>query len=239
MGKAYAVRYLLYSSNIHYHHFSFSMKRIIKKIVSITGIFFSDSVEDLDKSTTLKVHFKDLTCIKYRRDMYMTWDGLLGNQNPQVHQWKGNVVTKLFVTAAFGGIFGLCLGGSVISLVEMVYYFTLRLYNRVNSIYRQDGLPLTRQVSPAHSFNKASMNDERGAKIIRSPHIVSPPPKQATQQLARLRLDRITDPIGRSKLQVFEKAGHNNGYRNQIINNVGGFNPFGAISDKTDRAFIR
>lgn len=48
--------------------------------------------------------------------MYMTWDGLL---------------------AAFGGIFGLCLGGSVISLVEMIYYFTLRLYNRMHSLWRQ------------------------------------------------------------------------------------------------------
>lgn len=38
----------------------------------------SDNSEDLDDSTTLKVHFKDITCIKYRRDMYMTWDGLFG-----------------------------------------------------------------------------------------------------------------------------------------------------------------
>lgn len=98
---------------------------------------------------------------------------------------------------------------------------------------------MTRQVSPAHSYNKASMNDERGAKIVRAPQMVSSPPKQPTQQLARLRLDRITDPTGKSKLQVFEKAGTKNGYRNQIINNVGGFNPFGAISEKNDRGFIR
>ncbi|XP_037044653.1 sodium channel protein Nach-like [Bradysia coprophila] len=81
---------------------------------------------DLHEATTLSVHFKDLTCIKYRRDMYMTWDGLL---------------------AAFGGIFGLCLGGSVLSLVEMVYYFTLRLFNRVVAIIQKDQPP-TRQVSP-------------------------------------------------------------------------------------------
>lgn len=121
----------------------------------------------------------------------------------------------------------------------MVYYFTLRLYNRVNSIYRQDGLPLTRQVSPAYSFNKASINDERGTKILRAPQMLSTPPKQHTQHLARNRLDRITDPSGNSKLQVFEKASNKNGYRNQIINNVGGFNPFGAIRDKGDRSFIR
>lgn len=27
-----------------------------------------------------------------------------------------------------GGIFGLCLGGSVISLAELIYYFTMRLF---------------------------------------------------------------------------------------------------------------
>lgn len=32
-------------------------------------------------------------------------------------------------SASFGGIFGLCLGGSVISLVELLYFYTLRLYS--------------------------------------------------------------------------------------------------------------
>lgn len=34
------------------------------------------------------------------------------------------------VTASFGGIFGLCLGGSIISLIELLYYF---LYDRGSS----------------------------------------------------------------------------------------------------------
>lgn len=34
-----------------------------------------------------------------------------------------------FWAASFGGIFGLCLGGSVISLVELLYFYTLRLYS--------------------------------------------------------------------------------------------------------------
>lgn len=46
----------------------------------------------------------------------------------------GDVITcfvLLLLTnkASFGGIFGLCLGGSVISLVEVIYFFTLRLYS--------------------------------------------------------------------------------------------------------------
>uniref|UniRef100_A0A182FFS8 Pickpocket n=1 Tax=Anopheles albimanus TaxID=7167 RepID=A0A182FFS8_ANOAL len=54
---------------------------------------------------TLNVHFKGLYCIKYKRDAYMTWDSLV---------------------ATFGGIFGLCMGGSVLSMVEMLYYFTVK-----------------------------------------------------------------------------------------------------------------
>lgn len=50
----------------------------IQQNIILSTIFTSDNSEDLDDSTTLKVHFKDLTCIKYRRDMYMTWDGLFG-----------------------------------------------------------------------------------------------------------------------------------------------------------------
>lgn len=68
---------------------------------------------DLTNLTTLLVHFKELNCIRYRRDVYMTWDGLF---------------------ASFGGIFGLCLGGSIMSLVEMAYFFTIRL---TLTIYRR------------------------------------------------------------------------------------------------------
>ncbi|XP_069669416.1 pickpocket protein 11-like [Periplaneta americana] len=48
----------------------------------------------------LHVFFRDITCMKYARDAYMTWDA---------------------VFATFGGIFGLCMGGSVISIFELCY----------------------------------------------------------------------------------------------------------------------
>lgn len=37
------------------------------------------------------------------------------------------------ILASFGGIFGLCLGGSVISLVEVFYFFTFKLYNNIRA----------------------------------------------------------------------------------------------------------
>lgn len=32
-------------------------------------------------------------------------------------------------SAGFFGVFGLCVGGSVISIIEFVYYFTIRFYS--------------------------------------------------------------------------------------------------------------
>ncbi|XP_058066216.1 sodium channel protein Nach-like [Anopheles bellator] len=60
---------------------------------------------DVTMYATLNVHFKDMYCVKYKRDAYMTWDSLV---------------------ATFGGIFGLCMGGSVLSIVELLYYFTVK-----------------------------------------------------------------------------------------------------------------
>lgn len=56
---------------------------------------------------SLHVYFKELTCNKYRREVILTWDGLL---------------------ATLGSVVSLCLGGSLISLIEIVYYFTFQLF---------------------------------------------------------------------------------------------------------------
>lgn len=66
--------------------------------------------------TTILVYFRDLTCIRYRKDLYMTWDGLF---------------------ASFGGIFGLCLGGSILSVVEMLYFFTIKLVLTIVSKFQK------------------------------------------------------------------------------------------------------
>ncbi|PSN41206.1 hypothetical protein C0J52_04176, partial [Blattella germanica] len=60
----------------------------------------------IPNASVLHVHFSEFTCMKYARNAYMTWDS---------------------VFATFGGIFGLCMGGSVISLFELGYRFLLML----------------------------------------------------------------------------------------------------------------
>ncbi|XP_038210581.1 uncharacterized protein LOC119831349 [Zerene cesonia] len=47
------------------------------------------------------VHYANNICIKYRREVLYTWDQMLAN---------------------LGGIFGLCLGGSIISIMEVIWF---------------------------------------------------------------------------------------------------------------------
>ncbi|KAG7200266.1 hypothetical protein KM043_017735 [Ampulex compressa] len=63
------------------------------------------------------VYFGDVTYLEYRKQSIMTWDSLL---------------------ASFGGIFGLCLGGSVMSLVELLYHLTMEF---LGFRKRQEGRP--------------------------------------------------------------------------------------------------
>ncbi|XP_037049613.1 pickpocket protein 11-like [Bradysia coprophila] len=87
----------------------YGVQSIIAKrfdVDNLTSLHYS--YKNLSNQVTLKIHFKDVTCLKYRRDIFMTWDGFL---------------------ASFGGIFGLCLGGSLISFIEIFYFFSLKLYS--------------------------------------------------------------------------------------------------------------
>ena len=41
---------------------------------------------------------------------------------------KKRLCKPIFVAAAFGGVIGLCIGFSLLSGVELIYWFTLRLF---------------------------------------------------------------------------------------------------------------
>lgn len=66
--------------------------------------------------------------------------------------------------ASFGGIFGLCLGGSVISLVELLYFFTLRLYSIIingtsNKFGDSKRVSISNQVKTAEMNPKSLLQD--------------------------------------------------------------------------------
>ena len=197
-------------------------------------IYYSDNVADLSKATTLKVHFKDLTCIKYRRDMYMTWDGLLGLELLLFLIIK-NTLSCILDLAAFGGIFGLCLGGSVISLVEMIYYFTLRLYNRIMSIRKQDAASVTRQVTPADQNNQ---NNNKMPTFHNGNHHHHH--HQTNQNNEKLKKTPKNEAIQKSKLQLFEKAnGDHVNVNNGIVYNPFGVGGIATIKRSNQQPFLR
>ncbi|KMQ93534.1 sodium channel protein nach-like protein [Lasius niger] len=73
--------------------------------------FDSDITRGLDKSNVSFVHvfFGDLSYVEYRKESIISWDSLL---------------------ASFGGIFGLCLGGSVMSVIELIYLLARQFFKR-------------------------------------------------------------------------------------------------------------
>ncbi|XP_011879974.1 PREDICTED: pickpocket protein 28-like [Vollenhovia emeryi] len=64
---------------------------------------------DINNVSFVYVFFGDNSYVEYRKESILSWDSLL---------------------ASFGGIFGLCLGGSVISVIELVYLLARQLYRR-------------------------------------------------------------------------------------------------------------
>ncbi|KAL7302568.1 hypothetical protein TKK_0005203 [Trichogramma kaykai] len=71
--------------------------------------FNSPILEGLNvKNVSLaSIYFHGITCLKYRKDSWKSWDD---------------------VVASFGGIFGLCVGGSFVSLVEFFYFFLHKIF---------------------------------------------------------------------------------------------------------------
>ncbi|KYN32299.1 Sodium channel protein Nach [Trachymyrmex septentrionalis] len=73
--------------------------------------FDSYLMNDFDKNNMsfVYVFFGDSSYIEYRKESTISWDSLI---------------------ASFGGIFGLCLGGSVLSVIELIYLLTRQLFRR-------------------------------------------------------------------------------------------------------------
>ncbi|XP_051174622.1 pickpocket protein 11-like [Leptopilina boulardi] len=59
---------------------------------------------DINKTSTAVIYFRDITCIKYKRDKWKSLNDLI---------------------ASLGGILGLCVGGSFVSVFEVIYFFII------------------------------------------------------------------------------------------------------------------
>ena len=71
-------------------------------------------------------YFRQLTVYQFERDERYSLIDCIGTT--YIHVLLNLCRNPFFeIIASFGGIVGLCLGASLISLVELVYYFTLRV----------------------------------------------------------------------------------------------------------------
>lgn len=130
--------------------------------IAISNFISNISAREMLKLMSLKITYEDINCIKYRRIVYMTWDNIL---------------------SSIGGIFGLCLGGSFISILEIVYYLIIRIVGTITLRYskRNEASNLTPEVfiisnemghskdisnSPSHKLSKNGRNPTCIKKIF-------------------------------------------------------------------------
>lgn len=103
---------------------------------------------DIDNASFVYIYFRDVSYIEYRKQNIISWDSLL---------------------ASFGGIFGLCLGGSVISLVELLYYLAQWFFYLLKgSTSSRRNFPAASQVFlsvPVRASNCRKFNAVRGTNV--------------------------------------------------------------------------
>ena len=71
------------------------------------------------------IYFKELGIIKYSREELYSIMDVIGKTCFLLHD---SFLAHFLISAAFGGIVGLCMGFSLLSLAEFFYFFTLRLF---------------------------------------------------------------------------------------------------------------
>ncbi|KAL2721737.1 sodium channel protein Nach-like [Vespula maculifrons] len=116
---------------------------VVSESIAIEDVGYNSEItRDLDNKNAsfIYVYFRDISYIEYRKQNIMSWDSLL---------------------ASFGGIFGLCLGGSVISLVELLYYIVREFF------YLRKGSTSAKRNFPAASelFVSTPLKDSKWKKF--------------------------------------------------------------------------
>ncbi|KAJ8686692.1 hypothetical protein QAD02_022486 [Eretmocerus hayati] len=89
---------------------------------------------DVKNVSLASIYFRGITCLKYKKEAHMSWDNVI---------------------ASIGGIFGLCIGGSIVSLIEFLYYFTHKMMSK--SEPESNEPPLAREVFKVASVE--NLND--------------------------------------------------------------------------------
>lgn len=87
-----------------------------------------DYIENLEENTTqLKIYFVKFQKI-LQRDLLFSTVSLIGNDIDVELELNCPFLKESFVSASFGGIYSLFMGCSLITVCEIIYYCTLRVF---------------------------------------------------------------------------------------------------------------
>ena len=85
----------------------------------------------------MHIHFKQLGITKYSRGEFIDLANVIGEES-DCDYFEQKYSNKSYgFPAACGGIIGLCMGFSLLSGVELIYFFTLRMWVDHRRIQRQ------------------------------------------------------------------------------------------------------
>ncbi len=80
----------------------------------------------LETGSLVHIYFKELGIMKYSRDELYTLIDVICKHLFTFCLFT--FCTEPFIAAAFGGIVGLCMGFSLLSGVEFLYWFSIRIF---------------------------------------------------------------------------------------------------------------
>lgn len=82
--------------------------------VSFIGNSNRKNLSTYDDIAIVQIYYPIVDTTLFSADVLMTWQEIVSN---------------------FGGLFGLCVGFSLVNIVEIVYFATVRLYQNISLVY--------------------------------------------------------------------------------------------------------
>ena len=82
----------------------------------------------LNSASVVHFYFKERGIVQYSREQLYSIMDVIGKNFETPLFFLSKLYKPIFVAAAFGGVIGLCMGFSLLSGVELIYWFTLRLF---------------------------------------------------------------------------------------------------------------
>lgn len=120
------------------------------------------NLSTFDDIAIVHIYYPLVESTLFRADVLMTWQEIVSKfnvlpffflliQGVGIHTWNG------YYLGSFGGLLGLCLGFSLVNIVEIVYFATVKLYQNISLVYDNS----KQNEVPNHQNSKLTKEDRR------------------------------------------------------------------------------